>query len=136
MQTIHVAWTNCIKVRFWIQPKLSLGALGKMSTILVVSFERFLVIPVLDVITLSHKKTRPALRNTGVSVHFQLDIVNRCSHNTNNIMCSFHAGGSLEMFMTEDQKKYYNAMKKLGSKQPTKPIPKPRVCAQLFMLYL
>ena len=26
------------------------------------------------------------------------------------------AGGSLEMFMSEDQKKYYNAMKKLGSK--------------------
>jgi len=37
------------------------------------------------------------------------------------------AGGSLEMLMTEDQKKYYNAMKKLGSKQPTKPIPKPKV---------
>ena len=31
------------------------------------------------------------------------------------------------MLMTEDQKKYYNAMKKLGSKQPTKPIPKPKV---------
>lgn len=29
--------------------------------------------------------------------------------------------------MTEDQKKYYNAMKKLGSKQPQKPIPKPKV---------
>ena len=29
--------------------------------------------------------------------------------------------------MSEDQKKYYNAMKKLGSKQPQKPIPKPRV---------
>ena len=40
----------------------------------------------------------------------------------------FHyAGGSLEMFMTDDQKKYYNAMKKLGSKQPQKPIPKPKV---------
>lgn len=37
------------------------------------------------------------------------------------------AGGSLEMFMTEDQKKYYNAMKKLGSKKPQKPIPKPKV---------
>ena len=31
------------------------------------------------------------------------------------------------MFMTDDQKKYYNAMKKLGSKQPQKPIPKPKV---------
>ena len=31
------------------------------------------------------------------------------------------------MFMTEDQKKYYNAMKKLGSKQRQKPMPKPKV---------
>ncbi|KAL1453630.1 hypothetical protein WDU94_009956 [Cyamophila willieti] len=37
-----------------------------------------------------------------------------------------HAGGSLEMFMTEDQKKYYNAMKKMGSKKPLKAIPRPR----------
>ncbi|XP_045484111.1 sodium channel protein para isoform X20 [Pieris rapae] len=36
------------------------------------------------------------------------------------------AGGSLEMFMTEDQKKYYNAMKKMGSKKPLKAIPRPR----------
>lgn len=37
------------------------------------------------------------------------------------------AGGSLEMFMTEDQKKYYNAMKKMGSKKPMKAIPRPKV---------
>ncbi|XP_032685136.1 sodium channel protein para isoform X29 [Odontomachus brunneus] len=36
------------------------------------------------------------------------------------------AGGSLEMFMTEDQKKYYNAMKKMGNKKPLKAIPRPR----------
>jgi len=36
------------------------------------------------------------------------------------------------MFMSEDQKKYYNAMKKLGSKQPQKPIPKPRVRFESF----
>ena len=35
------------------------------------------------------------------------------------------------MLMSEDQKKYYNAMKKLGSKQPQKPIPKPKVCTRL-----
>lgn len=29
--------------------------------------------------------------------------------------------------MTEEQKKYYNAMKKLGSKKPQKPIPRPTV---------
>jgi hypothetical protein len=40
---------------------------------------------------------------------------------------SLHAGGSLEMFMTEDQKKYYNAMKKMGSKKPLKAIPRPKV---------
>ena len=37
------------------------------------------------------------------------------------------AGGSLEMFMTEDQKKYYRAMKKMGSKKPLKAIPRPQV---------
>uniref|UniRef100_A0A7N6AQ33 Sodium channel protein n=1 Tax=Anabas testudineus TaxID=64144 RepID=A0A7N6AQ33_ANATE len=31
----------------------------------------------------------------------------------------------LDIFMTEEQKKYYNAMKKLGSKKPQKPIPRP-----------
>ncbi|XP_071442957.1 sodium channel protein para-like [Hetaerina americana] len=36
------------------------------------------------------------------------------------------AGGTLEMFMTEYQKKYYNAMKKMGSKKPLKAIPRPR----------
>uniref|UniRef100_A0A8C6MC18 Sodium channel protein n=1 Tax=Nothobranchius furzeri TaxID=105023 RepID=A0A8C6MC18_NOTFU len=30
-----------------------------------------------------------------------------------------------DLFMTEEQKKYYNAMKKLGSKKPQKPIPRP-----------
>jgi hypothetical protein len=31
------------------------------------------------------------------------------------------------MFMTDDQKKYYNAMKKMGTKKPTKALPRPRV---------
>jgi len=38
------------------------------------------------------------------------------------------------MFMSEDQKKYYNAMKKLGSKQPQKPIPKPKACFNVFLI--
>ncbi|XP_076025263.1 sodium channel protein type 4 subunit alpha B isoform X2 [Genypterus blacodes] len=33
--------------------------------------------------------------------------------------------GGADLFMTEEQKKYYNAMKKLGSKKPQKPIPRP-----------
>ena len=37
------------------------------------------------------------------------------------------AGGSLEMLMTDDQKKYYNAMKRMQSKAPQKSIPRPKV---------
>lgn len=37
------------------------------------------------------------------------------------------AGGSLEMFMTEDQKKYYKAMKRMQAKSPIKAIPRPTV---------
>merc|ERR1719245_1963036 len=36
------------------------------------------------------------------------------------------AGGSLEMFMTDDQKKYYAAMKKMGNKKPVKATPRPK----------
>uniref|UniRef100_A0A8B9KMR8 Sodium channel protein n=1 Tax=Astyanax mexicanus TaxID=7994 RepID=A0A8B9KMR8_ASTMX len=35
-----------------------------------------------------------------------------------------------DLFMTEEQKKYYDAMKKLGSKKPVKPIPRPSNCIQ------
>lgn len=35
--------------------------------------------------------------------------------------------GSTEILMTEDQKKYLNAMKKMGSRKPMKAIPRPRV---------
>ncbi|XP_060573372.1 sodium channel protein type 4 subunit alpha B-like isoform X4 [Ruditapes philippinarum] len=35
------------------------------------------------------------------------------------------AGGSLEMFMTEDQKKYYKAMKRMQARSPIKAIPRP-----------
>lgn len=41
--------------------------------------------------------------------------------------CYYQAGGSLEMFMTEDQKKYYKAMKRMASKSPQKCIPRPEV---------
>lgn len=39
------------------------------------------------------------------------------------------------MFMTEDQKKYYNAMKKMGSKKPMKAIPRPRVSSTIDFVY-
>lgn len=35
--------------------------------------------------------------------------------------------GGQDIFMTEEQRKYYNAMKKLGSKKPQKPVPRPKV---------
>ncbi|XP_067145292.1 sodium channel protein para-like isoform X2 [Centruroides vittatus] len=44
--------------------------------------------------------------------------------------------GSLEMFMTEDQKKYYNAMKKMGSKKPAKAIPRPNYKLQSWIFDL
>ncbi|GIX70916.1 sodium channel protein para [Caerostris extrusa] len=44
--------------------------------------------------------------------------------------------GSLEMFMTEDQKKYYNAMKKMGSKKPAKAIPRPQFKLQAVVFDL
>lgn len=40
---------------------------------------------------------------------------------------SFLYFGGQDIFMTEEQKKYYNAMKKLGTKKPLKPIPRPLV---------
>lgn len=44
-----------------------------------------------------------------------------------SLTCALYLGGQ-DIFMTEEQKKYYNAMKKLGSKKPQKPIPRPSVC--------
>lgn len=44
--------------------------------------------------------------------------------------------GGQDIFMTEEQKKYYNAMKKLGSKKPQKPIPRPLVRYQQFLVKL
>ncbi|XP_075068269.1 sodium channel protein type 5 subunit alpha-like isoform X1 [Mixophyes fleayi] len=41
--------------------------------------------------------------------------------------------GGQDIFMTEEQKKYYNAMKKLGSKKPQKPIPRPKNKFQGFI---
>ncbi|KAK9527412.1 hypothetical protein VZT92_013976 [Zoarces viviparus] len=41
-----------------------------------------------------------------------------------------------DIFMTEEQKKYYNAMKKLGSKKPQKPIPRPLNALQGFFFDL
>ncbi|XP_068092027.1 sodium channel protein type 5 subunit alpha-like [Hyperolius riggenbachi] len=44
--------------------------------------------------------------------------------------------GGQDIFMTEEQKKYYNAMKKLGSKKPQKPIPRPQNKFQGFVFDL
>nr|AIW80051.1 voltage-gated sodium channel Nav1.9 variant a [Mus musculus] len=44
--------------------------------------------------------------------------------------------GGQDIFMTEEQKKYYNAMKKLGTKKPQKPIPRPLNKCQAFVFDL
>uniref|UniRef100_A0A6Q2YDG1 Sodium channel protein n=1 Tax=Esox lucius TaxID=8010 RepID=A0A6Q2YDG1_ESOLU len=41
-----------------------------------------------------------------------------------------------DIFMTDEQRKYYNAMKKLGSKKPQKPIPRPMNILQGFLFDL
>jgi len=41
------------------------------------------------------------------------------------ILCLQYEGGMLEMFLTESQKHYYTAMKKLGRKKPQKVIKRP-----------
>uniref|UniRef100_A0A3Q3JN53 Sodium channel protein n=1 Tax=Monopterus albus TaxID=43700 RepID=A0A3Q3JN53_MONAL len=41
-----------------------------------------------------------------------------------------------DIFMTDEQKKYYNAMKKLGTKKPQKPIPRPANLLQAFFFDL
>ncbi|XP_028942552.1 sodium channel protein type 5 subunit alpha, partial [Antrostomus carolinensis] len=41
-----------------------------------------------------------------------------------------------DLFLTEEQKKYYNALKKLGSKKPQKPIPRPSNVIQKLLFDL
>lgn len=41
------------------------------------------------------------------------------------LQCLQYEGGVLEMFLTESQKHYYTAMKKLGRKKPQKVIKRP-----------
>ncbi|CAF1639120.1 unnamed protein product [Rotaria magnacalcarata] len=40
---------------------------------------------------------------------------------------------SMNIFMTEDQKKYYNAMRKMSNKKPTKALPRPRFAFTRFL---
>ncbi|KAJ6660803.1 hypothetical protein lerEdw1_017429 [Lerista edwardsae] len=52
-----------------------------------------------------------------------IDNFNQQKKEDNFMLCPYFGGQ--DIFMTEEQKKYYNAMKKLGSKKPQKPIPRP-----------
>ncbi|CAM4641848.1 unnamed protein product [Caretta caretta] len=52
-------------------------------------------------------------------------IIDNFNQQKKKIIISFLYLGGQDIFMTEEQKKYYNAMKKLGSKKPQKPIPRP-----------
>ena len=63
------------------------------------------------------------LRGITLSTTHKMSLL--CGYN-HVLLCSLYFGGQ-DIFMTEEQKKYYNAMKKLGSKKPQKPIPRPAV---------
>lgn len=55
-------------------------------------------------------------------------------HGFNRAWLFFLYFGGQDIFMTEEQKKYYNAMKKLGSKKPQKPIPRPAVRTEFLLI--
>uniref|UniRef100_A0A3B5MQU4 Sodium channel protein n=1 Tax=Xiphophorus couchianus TaxID=32473 RepID=A0A3B5MQU4_9TELE len=55
-----------------------------------------------------------------------IDNFNQQKKKIRTIFFTFTFSESQDIFMTEEQKKYYNAMKKLGSKKPQKPIPRPQ----------
>lgn len=57
----------------------------------------------------------------------KVDYIACKKHDFKQVLFSFLYFGGQDIFMTEEQKKYYNAMKKLGSKKPQKPIPRPAV---------
>ncbi|GAB0185001.1 sodium channel protein type 5 subunit alpha-like [Grus japonensis] len=59
-----------------------------------------------------------------VSQEFYKTTVVAASNPPLSFVLALYLGGQ-DIFMTEEQKKYYNAMKKLGSKKPQKPIPRP-----------
>ncbi|GAB6019017.1 hypothetical protein CHUAL_000648 [Chamberlinius hualienensis] len=45
-------------------------------------------------------------------------------------------GSSMDLLLTEEQRKYYNAMKKMGNKKPLKAIPRPRFKLQALVFDL
>ncbi|CAF4075639.1 unnamed protein product [Rotaria sordida] len=56
--------------------------------------------------------------------------------NFNEQKRKLRANGSIDIFMTEDQKKYYNAMKKMSNKKPTKALSRPRFALARFLFDL
>ncbi|XP_078002286.1 sodium channel protein type 9 subunit alpha-like [Phascolarctos cinereus] len=58
-------------------------------------------------------------------VFFISVVINHFKQQIKIIFFIFYIGG-IGIFMTENQKKYYNLMKKLGHKKPQNPIPRPR----------
>ncbi|CAF3923323.1 unnamed protein product, partial [Rotaria magnacalcarata] len=46
------------------------------------------------------------------------------------------AGDSLELFMTDSQKNYFYAMRKIGGRRPTKALPRPRFAFARFLFDL
>ena len=55
-----------------------------------------------------------------------LAMVGCLTRSLSNVVVLQYEGGVLEMFLTESQKHYYTAMKKLGRKKPQKVIKRPQ----------
>lgn len=65
------------------------------------------------------------LEHNALAQEIKGDLFHKANHQHH--ISFIQAGGSLEMFMTDDQKKYYMAMKRMSSKSPQKSIPRPSV---------
>ncbi|MGH0142757.1 UNVERIFIED_CONTAM: hypothetical protein FKN15_076781 [Acipenser sinensis] len=115
-----------------------LGAIPSIMNVLLVCLIFWLIFSIMGVNLFAGKYYHCV--NTTDGERFPISVVNNKSEclmlnqsarwknvkiNFDNVGAGYLALLQVDIFMTEEQKKYYNAMKKLGSKKPQKPIPRP-----------
>ncbi|CAF4109785.1 unnamed protein product, partial [Rotaria magnacalcarata] len=122
-----------------------IGAIPSICNVLLVCLVFWLIFSIMGVQLFGGKFYKCVYVDTHNRVNLTENVTNKvdCLHknftwensrvNFDNVLNGYLAlfqilgsGGSIEMFMTDDQKKYYNAMKKMGNKKPTKALPRPR----------
>ncbi|KAG2461133.1 SCN4A protein, partial [Polypterus senegalus] len=116
-----------------------LGAIPSIMNVLLVCLIFWLIFSIMGVNLFAGKFYRCI--NTTSEELFPISVVNNKSEclaipgetrwmnlkvNFDNVGLGYLSLLQVDIFMTEEQKKYYNAMKKLGSKKPQKPIPRPQ----------